>query len=318
MATYFIKKLTPKIGIDFGLILKYVLGLIIITDCIIYSNFVAAQIKPEQILHTTPELNISTTDLNVSLNWTTFDNADGYLLYYAPYPYTGEESIGHFDLGNTNTAHFTLWNNAAFYTAIKAYNKAGESDFSNIELFKLTESGNNTFIMIHFEAGYQGIFDNNLPIDIPLNYLTMDFGWQEYLYETAVKLVQKADEYGFHLTLAFNPQWAEYILLDREKIKIVKQWQEQGHEIAFHHHSLNHVDWNGYSNNPDAKNNPIPFLGNVDTGLDLVRNLATPANVTTAMIAGLPIDMPQSYKNTTEELIFAGGNQYNNMVSFEA
>ncbi len=171
-----------------------------------------------------------------------------------------------------------------------------------------------TFVMIHFEAGYKGRLADDLPIDIPAEYMTMDFGWQEYLFETAEKLVQKADDYGFHLTLAFNPQWAEYILLDSTKTDTVKQWQAQGHEIAFHHHSLSHPDWNGYSNDPSATNDPIPFLGNVDAGLDFVKTLAAPTHVTTAMVGGLPVDMPQSYEDATEDLIFAGGGQYS---SFE-
>ena len=176
------------------------------------------------------------------------------------------------------------------------------------------ENSTYTFVMVHFEAGYKGRLDNDLPIDIPEEYLIMDFGWQEYLFETAERLVQKANGYGFHLTLAFNPQWAEYILLDNTKLNTVRLWQEQGHEIAFHHHSLNHPDWNGYSNDPNAENNPIPFLGDVDAGLDFVRNLAVPTNVTTAMVGGLPIDMPQSYEDATEDLIFTGGNQFS---SFE-
>ncbi len=174
----------------------------------------------------------------------------------------------------------------------------------------------NTFVMIHFEAGHKGRLDNNLPIVIPEKYRTMDFGWQEYLYETAVKLVHKADDYGFHLTLAFNPQWAEYILLDSAKIETVRQWKERGHEIAFHHHPLNHPDWNGYSNDSNAKSNPILFLGNVDIGLDYIKKLATPTRITTAMIGGLPIDLPQSYKITDESLIFAGGNQYRSFEKY--
>ena len=173
-----------------------------------------------------------------------------------------------------------------------------------------------TFVAIHFEAGYKGRLVNDLPIDFPEEYLTMDFGWQEYLFETAKKLVQKANDYGFHLTLEFNPQWAEYILLDNSRINTVKEWQEQGHEIAFHHHSLNHPDWNGYSNDPNATTNLIPFLGNVDIGLDFVRNLAAPENITTAMIGGLPIDMPNSFENTTEDLIFTSGNQYSSFEQY--
>ena len=179
-----------------------------------------------------------------------------------------------------------------------------------------TNNSKYTFVAIHFEAGYKGRLDNDLPIDLPEEYATMDFGWQEYLFETAEKLVQKADDYDFHLTLEFNPQWAEYILLDNSKLNIVKQWLERGHEIAFHHHSLNHPDWNGYSNDPGAVGNPVPFIGNVDVGLDFVRNLAAPENVTTAMIGGLPIDMPQSYENASENLIFTSGNQYSSFEQY--
>ena len=125
-----------------------------------------------------------------------------------------------------------------------------------------------TFVMIHFEAGYQGRLNNDLPINIPQEYMTIHLGWQAYLFDTAKKLVQKANDYGFRLTLAFNPQWAEYVLLDNTKVNLVKQWQENGHEVAFHHHSVNHPDWNGYSNDPNAINNSIPFLGDVDTGIN--------------------------------------------------
>jgi len=67
---------------------------------------------------------------------------------------------------------------------------------------------------------------------------------------------------------------------------------------------------------PNAVYNPIPFLGSVDTGLDFVRNLATSANVTTAMVGGLPADMPQSYENATENLIFTSGNQYSSFEQY--
>jgi len=175
------------------------------------------------------------------------------------------------------------------------------------------ESETYTFIAIHFEAGYKGRILDDLPIELPAEYMAMDFGWQEYHFETAQNLVQKADEFGFHLTLMFNPQWAEYILQDSARTDVVRQWQERGHEISYHHHSFNHVDWNGYSNDPIASGIPI-YLGDVDTGLNLVRTLAGPASVTSAMIDGLPIDMPQSYEDTTEDLILAGGSQYD---SFE-
>jgi hypothetical protein len=172
-----------------------------------------------------------------------------------------------------------------------------------------------TFVAIHLEAGYKGRINDDLPIDLPAEYLAMELGWQAYLFDTARNLVQKADEYDFHLTLMFNPQWAEYILLDSARVDSVRQWQERGHEIAYHHHSYNHPDWNGYSNDQITSDDPL-YLGDVDAGLEFLRNLADPASMTTAMIGGLPADMPPSLDATTEDLIFTGGNQYDSFEQY--
>ncbi len=178
-----------------------------------------------------------------------------------------------------------------------------------------TAPESNTFVAVHFEAGYKGRIVNDLPIELPPEYLAMDFGWQEYHFETAQNLVQKADDYGFHLTLMFNPQWAEYFLQNSERVEIVRQWQERGHEIAYHHHSFSHPDWNGYSNDPAASSTPI-YLGEVDAGLDFVRALAEPVGVTSVMVDGLPVDMPQSLEETNEDLIFTGGSQYDSFEQY--
>ena len=61
--------------------------------------------------------------------------ATGYKLYYAPYPYTGPDSIGSFDLGNVTTASYFLWPGAAYYIAVSAYDGSGESAYSNIGYF---------------------------------------------------------------------------------------------------------------------------------------------------------------------------------------
>ncbi len=75
-------------------------------------------------------------DVNiVTLSWTSITDAEGYRLYYAPYPYTGPDTIGNIDMGNQTRVSFELPMGSAFYVAIKAYNKQGESDFSNIEYF---------------------------------------------------------------------------------------------------------------------------------------------------------------------------------------
>jgi formylglycine-generating enzyme required for sulfatase activity len=89
---------------------------------------------------TAPDLSVTTKGPNIELSWSTVANANGYTLAYAPHPYTGPETIGNADMGNQTSASFELWKNAAFYVAMQAYNGAGASVFSNIELFILESS----------------------------------------------------------------------------------------------------------------------------------------------------------------------------------
>jgi len=77
------------------------------------------------------KVNINT----VNVSWETDPEADGYRLYYAPYPFTGNDSIGYFDMKKQTNFSIKLPSSSAFYVAIKSYNNLDESDYSNIELF---------------------------------------------------------------------------------------------------------------------------------------------------------------------------------------
>ena len=75
---------------------------------------------------------------HVKLSWNNAGNYNDYILYYAPYPYTGPETIGTVDLGNMNSIEFDLWQDAAYYIAVMPYdsnNNAGE--LSNVELLQI-------------------------------------------------------------------------------------------------------------------------------------------------------------------------------------
>jgi hypothetical protein len=76
----------------------------------------------------------------ISITWSPVSNASGYQLFYAPFPFTGPESIKSVDMGNTTSGSIELWDGAAFIVAVKAHNDAGISDFSNIELFILSKT----------------------------------------------------------------------------------------------------------------------------------------------------------------------------------
>ena len=71
-----------------------------------------------------------------------------------------------------------------------------------------------------------------------------------HLFPQLIHLVETANRYGVPLTIEFTPQWVEMIMADSNKIKRVREWQSQGHEIAAQHHSLYHPYWDGFTNYP--------------------------------------------------------------------
>ena len=82
-----------------------------------------------------PSITKSTAALQVTLSWPPVEDADGYILYYAPYP--SADPIESADLGIQTDISGTLWDGAAFYVAVCAYNGEGLGPFSNIEHFVL-------------------------------------------------------------------------------------------------------------------------------------------------------------------------------------
>jgi len=69
-------------------------------------------------------------------------------------------------------------------------------------------------------------------------------------FGTLESIVKKATENNIKLTIMLTPSWVDYIVNNSAKMAEVKQWQSSGHEIAGHHHDLNHVTWDGYSYYP--------------------------------------------------------------------
>ena len=82
-----------------------------------------------------PRLSVSTSGVTLSLAWPALGNADGYTLFYAPYPYQGPETIGRIDRGLQAGGTFNLFEGAAYYLAVQAYNDFGDSPYSNVEYF---------------------------------------------------------------------------------------------------------------------------------------------------------------------------------------
>jgi len=83
-----------------------------------------------------PVLKIQENGSNVAFSWNSVSDADGYRLYFAPYPYPWGY-IASIDMGKmADTSLRFFLGNKAFYIAIRPYNTAGEGALSNIEILR--------------------------------------------------------------------------------------------------------------------------------------------------------------------------------------
>lgn len=61
------------------------------------------------------------------------------------------------------------------------------------------------------------------------------------------QIIDEANLRNFDITLMFSPQWATYVY-DNDLLDTVHQWEDEGHEIALHHHGPSHAAFDGYTN----------------------------------------------------------------------
>jgi hypothetical protein len=73
------------------------------------------------------------TGPTVTLSWDPTFGANGYTIYFAPYPEA--DYVESIDVGDRTTVTFDVWEGAAFYVAVQAYNENETSDLSNVETF---------------------------------------------------------------------------------------------------------------------------------------------------------------------------------------
>ena len=95
------------------------------------------------------------------------------------------------------------------------------------------------------ETPYYFVAIHNEPYHFPSGRRAL-----EVSYRTLVEMVEQADKFDIKLTLMFAPQWADFIADDSERMDRLAKWKEQGHEIAGHHHSIYHGNWDGYTDYP--------------------------------------------------------------------
>ncbi len=139
------------------------------------------------------------------------------------------------------------------------------------------------FMVVHFEVGDD----------------TRSLNFQNRHWAAAVDFIRLAGKYDARLTLQFNPQWAEYILLEKGRHDLLKQWRQEGHEIGLHHHGYDHGSWNGYTNRV-GKEKDKRYRGSVSDMMELMGRLAYPKDFLSGTISDEEIDYPECVKYDTE------------------
>lgn len=143
-----------------------------------------------------------------------------------------------------------------------------------------------SFLVIHLEVGGD----------------TITLEYQKAYWPTAVNLVKLADQYSAKLTLQFNPQWAEYILNDHNKLNLLRKWQQHGHEVGLHHHGYDHGDWNGFTNRVGKEVDP-KFRGSIQDMMELLWRFVGADQLVSGTITDEKNDYPKNIRYDTEGIL---------------
>ncbi len=119
-----------------------------------------------------PRLALGTDRQNLSISWSSVEGAIGYRFYYAPYPYTGPETVQSLDLGAVLSLDGELPEGSSYYIAVEAYDDSSATAFSNVEYFVL----DNDHIAFTSDAGSSSGLTLIAPISSSITYLIDDFG----------------------------------------------------------------------------------------------------------------------------------------------
>ena len=105
---------------------------------------------------------------------------------------------------------------------------------------------------------------------------------ESYNFPELEKLVDSANVYDIKLTIEFTSFWVDSILLYTPRMNKLIIWQDQGHEIAMHHHSVNIMVniWDYYSNLSmveihNTGRDTTDFIGDMDSLYNNIQQVTT-------------------------------------------
>jgi hypothetical protein len=146
-----------------------------------------------------PELTVSTSGLDVTASWSSVSGATGYTLFYAPYPYEGEHTIGNMDMSTAMNFSATLWDGASYYVAITTSDGTNESGYSNIELFTIT---NNSSVTVN-DFNSDGVQDEVIITQLN-NEITVVTTFENQPNNSPEQIVLTVSKQGHTLELKFT------------------------------------------------------------------------------------------------------------------
>jgi hypothetical protein len=100
-----------------------------------------------------------------------------------------------------------------------------------------------------------------------------------------------ADDYQIPLTLLITPQWADFFLGNAEALASLREWEANGHELGAHHHSTEHLYWDGFTNDDTYVNDP-DYRGDMDDFMALLNQLPADGVMESGGIMDAELDWP--------------------------
>ena len=177
-------------------------------------------------------LSVALNGVQTTLSWTPAEGANKYILFYAPYP--DFSHIHSVELGGLTQISGNLWDGAAFYMAVGAYDASGLITVSNVVKFQISVHRNyviawkrSDFVAennVYWTRGWilkaldsflfngEVLFNAVWESDSAENNYVIGWKWADFVQESESNwkkgwIMQTLDSYQYNGELLFNASW---------------------------------------------------------------------------------------------------------------